>query len=326
MTIANSIVLADNAYGTIGSGLAVGDTALAFTTGHGARFPTVAAGQVLYCCILNSTNVLEEVAITAHSSGSDSATIVRAAGSTTAKVWTAGDRIEARMSSTTLKRLQDEAFKKTTIATADAGVTYTGTMTNTALGYVTGLVYALVAATTNSVVAPTIALDGLSAITVVRDGGGALVVGEMPVNGLYYFDGTNFILINPLIGQYSTGSTASTFTFNGSGGSTSSLTLSWQKVKNFVTLNIPVALATTGTGSTLLVSDTALPAAIRPTIAQYFAVNNTNNAAAASNVAAILSLSTNGILSLARDNIGTAWTNAQSGGLPGGITFTYFIG
>lgn len=205
MTIANSIVLADNAYGTIASGLAVGDTALTFTTGHGARFPVVAAGQVLYCCILNSTNILEEVQITAHASGSDSATIVRAAGSTTAKVWTAGDRIEARVSSTVLKRLQDEALKKITLTTADSGATYTGAMQVPGLGYVTGLVYPMTAATSNIGTAPTIALDGLSAVTVKLNTGAALAANQMPVSGLYAYDGTNFILLNPLDASWTTG-------------------------------------------------------------------------------------------------------------------------
>lgn len=205
MTIANSIVLADNAYGTIATGLSVSDTALSFTTGHGARFPAVAAGQVMYCCLLNSGNVLEEIQITAHTNGSDSATIVRGVGSTTAKAWTAGDRIEARVSSTVLKRLQDEALKKTTLTTADSGATYTGAMDVPGLGYVAGLVYAMTIATTNIGTAPTIALDGLSAITVVLDGGAALASSQMPLNGLYEFDGTNFVLLNPLNGSWSTG-------------------------------------------------------------------------------------------------------------------------
>src|SRR5713226_5986603 len=104
-----SAVLVDNGYGTIGLALATGDTALTFTTGHGSRFPAVASGQVLMCCILNANNVIEEIAITLHTAGSDSATMVRGQNGTTAKAWNAGDRIEARLSSEVLKRLQVEA-------------------------------------------------------------------------------------------------------------------------------------------------------------------------------------------------------------------------
>lgn len=205
MTIANSIILADNAYGTIAVSLATGDTGLTFTTGHGARFPAVAAGQVLYCCFLNSTNVLEEIQITAHVNGSDSATIVRGIGGTTAKAWTAGDRIEARISSTVLKRLQDESMKKTTLTTSDSGATYTGAMDVPGLGYVTGLVYPMTLSTSNIGTTPTIALDGLSAITVVLDGGGALAANQLPLNGLYQFDGTNFVILNPRDASWTTG-------------------------------------------------------------------------------------------------------------------------
>jgi hypothetical protein len=98
-------ILQDNAFGTLASGITAGATTLAFTSGHGARFPAVVAPDVLYCCILNTANVLEEVIITAHTADSDSCTITRAAGGTTAKVWSAGDRIEARVSKTALLSL-----------------------------------------------------------------------------------------------------------------------------------------------------------------------------------------------------------------------------
>lgn len=197
MTISQSIVLADNAFATIASGLAVSDTSLTFTTGQGARFPVVAAGQVLSCCLLNANNVLEEIDITAHTAGSDSATIVRAMGATTAKAWNSGDRIEARASSDVLRRLQQDALTETAISTADSGATYSGTLSPAPLGYVTGIVYSLKLATSNSGIAPTIALNGLSAITVKLDGGSTLAPAQMPINGLYKFDGTNFILLNP---------------------------------------------------------------------------------------------------------------------------------
>ncbi len=57
MTISNAVVQVDNGYGTIGASLSTSDTALTFTSGHGARFPAVAAGQILHCVLINSTNV-----------------------------------------------------------------------------------------------------------------------------------------------------------------------------------------------------------------------------------------------------------------------------
>ena len=102
MSAVLSVLFSDNSYGTISTSLAVGDTALNFTTGHGARFPVVAAGQVLYCTMVDPTNVIEEIQITAHSASADTATIVRAQGGTAAKAWSAGARIEARVSATSL--------------------------------------------------------------------------------------------------------------------------------------------------------------------------------------------------------------------------------
>lgn len=196
MTITASAVLVDNGYGTLGGALSTSDTTLTFTTGHGARFPAVASGQVLMCCILNSNNVLEEVAVTLHTAGADTATMVRGQNSTTAKAWNAGDRIEARVSSEVLKRQQSEAMKEVVLSTADSGATYTGSISPTAYGLVSGLVYALTAATSNSGTAPTINLSSLGAVTVKLDGGSALTAGQMPKHGLYKYDGTNFLLMN----------------------------------------------------------------------------------------------------------------------------------
>jgi hypothetical protein len=198
MTIANSIIIADNAFGTLGIAHSTSDTTLTFTTGHGARFPTVASGQVLSCCILNSNNVLEEVQVTLHTAGADTATMVRAANGSTAKAWSAGDRIEARLSSDVLKRLQQEALKEITITTADAGATYTGSISPTCYGLVTGLVYLLTLTTSNSGTTPTVNLSSLGAVTVVLDGSVAVSAGQMPLSGLYKYDGTNFVLLNPL--------------------------------------------------------------------------------------------------------------------------------
>ena len=97
-----SVKLADNAYGTLGGALASTASSITFTSGHGARFPAVAAGECLYVCLLNSNNVLEEIQITTHTASADTADVVRAAGGTTAKAWNAGDRIEARISSTAI--------------------------------------------------------------------------------------------------------------------------------------------------------------------------------------------------------------------------------
>lgn len=99
-----AVVLADNAYGTLGVSITSTDSSITLTTGHGARFPLV-SNAGLYCCLINSGNVLEEIRITSHAANADTAVVQRAQGGTTAKVWSAGDRVEARLSSSALNAL-----------------------------------------------------------------------------------------------------------------------------------------------------------------------------------------------------------------------------
>lgn len=104
-----TVVLADNAYGTLNVAIAATDSSITLTSGHGARFPAVVStgsgAAPLYACLINSGNVIEEIKITVHGTSSDTATIVRGVGGTTAKAWSAGDRLEARISSTVLNAI-----------------------------------------------------------------------------------------------------------------------------------------------------------------------------------------------------------------------------
>jgi len=100
-----TVVLADNAYGTLSVGITATDSSISLTAGQGVRFPAIAGSQVLYACLVNSSNVIEEVQITVHGTSSDTATIVRGVGSTTPKAWSAGDRVEARVSKAVLTDL-----------------------------------------------------------------------------------------------------------------------------------------------------------------------------------------------------------------------------
>lgn len=99
-------VLSDNAYGSLGASLASTASSITFTSGHGARFPAITStASRAYATILNSNNVLEEITITTHTAGADTADVVRAVGGTTAKAWSSGDRIEMRLSKSALDDL-----------------------------------------------------------------------------------------------------------------------------------------------------------------------------------------------------------------------------
>ena len=117
---------------------------------------------------------------------------------------------------------------------------------------------------------------------------------------------------------------ATSFTFDGGGGSTGSLTLLAAVSGSIVTLYIPTAQATSGTGSTELVSNTALPSAIRPTRGQVQAMGYvTDNALTTSG--GWISITTAGIISISRDPGGTAFTNTSTCGTGNPRTFTYSL-
>jgi hypothetical protein len=166
-TVGN-VIFTDNTYATLASGLTVGATALSFTAGMGARFPVVTAPYVLYCTLLNATNVLEEIQITAHVAGADTATIARAVGGTTALVWNAGDRIEARVSASVLATITAKNMYCGTQSGGSANaLTFVSDTPKTA--YRPGDEYLGITTAVNTT-AVTVNFDGIGLLTVQRDG------------------------------------------------------------------------------------------------------------------------------------------------------------
>jgi len=128
------------------------------------------------------------------------------------------------------------------------------------------------------------------------------------------------------LSTYALGSTASTFTFDGAGGTSGSVTLTWQKIGNFVTINIPGFSATTGVGSTLATSNTAISATARPTNTQDCPIMQVLNNGVVVGPAGYLRVNTDGTFTLFRDAAATAFTNAAVAGLNRGASITYFTG
>lgn len=93
------IKLANNAFGTLASGIASGATSITLTTGHGARFPSLGAGDYFYATLIDTSNNLEIVKCTARST--DVLTVTRAQEGTTARAYSAGDRLEIRITAQT---------------------------------------------------------------------------------------------------------------------------------------------------------------------------------------------------------------------------------
>jgi hypothetical protein len=89
------IKVANNAFGTLASSITNSATSITLTTGQGARFPTLSAGDYFYATLIDTSNNLEIVKCTARST--DVLTITRAQENTTARAYSAGDRIEIRL-------------------------------------------------------------------------------------------------------------------------------------------------------------------------------------------------------------------------------------
>lgn len=89
------IKFANSAFATLAAGINSSATSITLTTGQGARFPSLGAGDYFYATLIDASNNLEIVKCTARST--DVLTVTRAQESTTARAYSAGDRIELRV-------------------------------------------------------------------------------------------------------------------------------------------------------------------------------------------------------------------------------------
>jgi hypothetical protein len=84
----------NNAFGTLNAGITNSSTTIVLQAGEGARFPTLSAGDYFYATLIDTTNNLEIVKVTARST--DTMTVVRAQDNTTARAFSTNDRFELR--------------------------------------------------------------------------------------------------------------------------------------------------------------------------------------------------------------------------------------
>jgi len=84
----------NNAFGTLNAGITSSSTTIVLQAGEGARFPTLSAGDYFYATLIDTSNNLEIVKVTARST--DTMTVVRAQDNTTARAYSTNDRFELR--------------------------------------------------------------------------------------------------------------------------------------------------------------------------------------------------------------------------------------
>lgn len=84
----------NNASATLATSINNSVTSIVVTAGQGALFPTLSAGDVFFATLVDSSNNLEIIKVTARST--DTFTAVRGQDGTLARSYTAGDRVELR--------------------------------------------------------------------------------------------------------------------------------------------------------------------------------------------------------------------------------------
>ena len=90
-----SVKFANNAHSTLASSITTSATSITVASGQGARFPSLSSGEYFYATLIDTSNNLEIVKVTARST--DVLTATRAQESTTARAFASGDRIELRV-------------------------------------------------------------------------------------------------------------------------------------------------------------------------------------------------------------------------------------
>lgn len=89
------IKFTNNASAPLASAISSSSTAIILTAGRGAAFPTLGADDYFYATIINPSNQLEIVKCTARTG--DTLTVVRGQDGTAARAYSAGDKLELRI-------------------------------------------------------------------------------------------------------------------------------------------------------------------------------------------------------------------------------------
>ena len=113
------VLFTNNASGTLAASITAAATSITLTTGQGSLFPGLTGSNYFYATLVNSSNNIEIIKVTARSS--DVLTVVRGQEGTTALAFAASDKLELRLTAAGLNNL----------AQLDATQTFSGVNTFT---------------------------------------------------------------------------------------------------------------------------------------------------------------------------------------------------
>jgi len=113
-----AVLLANNATSKLASSLTTGATTLAVTTGEGSKFPSPTGGDWFPLTLIKSSGALEILRCTARSG--DVLTVTRAQEGTAAQAFSAGDRVEVRLTKAVIDAIVQQINDLTNSALLDA--------------------------------------------------------------------------------------------------------------------------------------------------------------------------------------------------------------
>lgn len=102
-----AVKFSNNASATLATSINTSVTTIQVAAGQGAQFPTLGAGDYHFATLVDSSNNIEIVKVTARAS--DTLTVVRAQESTTPRAYVAGDKIECRVTAAGLTAIYTDA-------------------------------------------------------------------------------------------------------------------------------------------------------------------------------------------------------------------------
>jgi hypothetical protein len=126
------IKFTNNATATLAASISSSSTSLTVTTGQGALFPSIGAGDFFFATLTDSSNNLEIVKITARAG--DTLTAVRAEEGTTARAYAAADKLELRLTAAGLNNFATQAGANTFAAANTFSGNIISSATNTFSG------------------------------------------------------------------------------------------------------------------------------------------------------------------------------------------------
>lgn len=153
----------NNATTSLAASLTNVATSLTVSTGQGALFPVLGAGEYFWCTLTNVGGIVEIIKVTARAT--DTFTIVRAQDNTSALAWNTGDRVELRIVAAVLDSMpQSQQIQEQSLiafTTAGTSTAYTLTPTPAITAYITGQCFDITFNATCGA-APTLAISGVA--------------------------------------------------------------------------------------------------------------------------------------------------------------------